>query len=431
MRKLSAYKVYLILEGGMAVIMSMIFTASSLYQVSIAELSPLQLVLVGTTLELAVLLFEVPTGVVADVYSRRLSVLIGVFLIGLGFILEGSLPVFVTILLAQVIWGLGYTFTSGATQAWISDEIGEAAAGEAFLRSSQVGQVGALVGIGAGMLVGSYAVNLPVVLGGVLVIVLGLFLALVMPETGFKPTPREVRSTWKSMVSTFRQGLGVVRHRPTLRLILAIGLVYGLYSEGFDRLWTKHLVDDIGFPALGALQPIVWLGILRAGGMLLSVVAVEYLRPRIDTSQHTSMAGALFWISALLAVGLLAFALAPGFGLALLAYWLIAVTRNLIEPLYTAWVNQRLDSRVRATVISMSGQVDAIGQVASGPLVGLVGSLVSVQAAISLTGVILSPVLLLIGRARRMPIEPNQAKPDQALPDEMGPGVETGELGYE
>lgn len=426
MKKPSAYTVYLILEGGMAMIMSMIFTASSLYQVSMAELNPLQLVLVGTTLELAVLLFEVPTGVVADIYSRRLSVLIGVFLIGLGFILEGSLPVFATILLAQVIWGLGYTFTSGATQAWISDEIGEAAAGEAFLRSSQVGQIGALVGIGAGVLVGSVAVNLPVVLGGFLIIFLGFFIALVMPETGFKPTPREARSTWSSMVSTFRQGLDVVRQRPALRIILAIGLVYGLYSEGFDRLWTKHLVDDIGFPALGAMQPIIWLGVMRAGGMLLSVGAVEYLRPRIETGLHASVARALLSISALLVAGLFAFALAPGFGLALLAYWLIYVMRSLIEPLYTAWVNQRLDSRVRATVISMSGQVDAIGQVASGPLVGLVGSAVSVQAAISLTGFILSPALILIGRARRMPVELGLAEHGHAEH-----GLETGELKYE
>jgi DHA3 family tetracycline resistance protein-like MFS transporter len=78
----------------------------------------------------------------------------------------------------------------------------------------------------------------------------------------------------------------------------------------------------------------------------------------------------------------------------------------MIDPLYTAWVNQRLDSRLRATVISMSGQVDAIGQVASGPLVGMIGSLFSVQAAISLTGFILSPVLVLLARTRRIEIEP-------------------------
>jgi DHA3 family tetracycline resistance protein-like MFS transporter len=70
-------------------------------------------------------------------------------------------------------------------------------------------------------------------------------------------------------------------------------------------------------------------------------------------------------------------------------------------PLYNAWVNQRLDSDTRATVISMSGQVDAIGQVASGPVAALV-SLASVRAAISLAGLLLTPALPLIARANRL-----------------------------
>jgi DHA3 family tetracycline resistance protein-like MFS transporter len=402
----SAYPVYLILEGSMALFMSMIFTASSLYQVSVAHLTPLQLVLVGTTLELAVLLFEVPTGVVADTYSRRLSVIVGVVLIGAGFILEGSVPLFATILLAQVVWGIGYTFTSGATQAWISDEVGEAAAGQAFLRSNQLGQIGALLGIGAGVLLGSISVNLPIIIGGTLIVLLGVVLVLIMPETGFTPTPRQERSTWENILYTFRQGMIVLRKRPALLTILGIGLFYGLYSEGFDRLWTKHMVDGVGFPAIGNLQPVVWLGVMRAGGMLFSVAAVELIRRRIQTDQHQSMAWAMMSITFMLIVGLLIFALAPAFGIAVLAYWLIYVTRNMIEPLYTAWVNQRLDSRVRATVISMSGQVDALGQIAGGPLVGLIGSLFSVRAAISVTGFLLSPVLVLLARTKRMEIKP-------------------------
>ncbi len=132
---MSAYWVFLIYEGAISFLLSMIFTASMIYQVTMVGLSPLQLVLVGTTLEAAVFLFEIPTGVVADMYSRRLSVIIGVVLIGVGFIIEGTCPLFIPILIAQVIWGLGITFTSGATQAWISDEIGEGLAGRAFLRA--------------------------------------------------------------------------------------------------------------------------------------------------------------------------------------------------------------------------------------------------------------------------------------------------------
>ncbi|MBI4675532.1 MAG: hypothetical protein HY741_28140 [Chloroflexi bacterium] len=83
---------------------------SILYQVQTVGLNPFQLVLVGTVLEFTAFVAEVPTGILADVYSRRLSILIGFVLVGLGFIVEGSIPQFWSVLLAQVIWGVGATF---------------------------------------------------------------------------------------------------------------------------------------------------------------------------------------------------------------------------------------------------------------------------------------------------------------------------------
>ena len=61
-------------------------------------------------LEVTAFLFEIPTGVFADVYSRRLSTILGVVLIGLGFFIEGLFPVFSVVLLAQIVWGIGWTF---------------------------------------------------------------------------------------------------------------------------------------------------------------------------------------------------------------------------------------------------------------------------------------------------------------------------------
>ena len=82
MKKLDAYLVYLSMEGGMSFFLSGIFAANLIYQVTTVGLNPLQLVLVGTVLEATAFLCEVPTGVVADVYSRRLSIIIGYLMIG-------------------------------------------------------------------------------------------------------------------------------------------------------------------------------------------------------------------------------------------------------------------------------------------------------------------------------------------------------------
>ena len=89
-QKLDATKVYLFIEVAASAFFAMMFVSMSLYEVTVAGLTPLQLVLVGTTVELSVFIFEVPTGIVADVYSRRLSIIIGYLLMGVGFLVEGS-----------------------------------------------------------------------------------------------------------------------------------------------------------------------------------------------------------------------------------------------------------------------------------------------------------------------------------------------------
>src|SRR5690554_4277442 len=127
------------MAGCSALFFAIFATVSSVYRIQDAGLNPFQLLLVGTALEAAVFLFEIPTGVVADVYSRRTSIIIGMGLIGAGFMLEGAFPVLATILLAQVVWGIGYTFTSGAEQAWIADELGEAGIGRVYMRGAQFG----------------------------------------------------------------------------------------------------------------------------------------------------------------------------------------------------------------------------------------------------------------------------------------------------
>ncbi len=103
-----AYSVYLLFKFCVSLLFSMATVLSLVYHLEVVGLNAFQLVLVGTVLETACFVLEIPTGVVADLYSRRNSVLIGVFLYGAGFMLEGFLPWFGTVLLAQIVWICGF-----------------------------------------------------------------------------------------------------------------------------------------------------------------------------------------------------------------------------------------------------------------------------------------------------------------------------------
>lgn len=416
MKRSDSYAVFLWLTFLSSALFALAFSAMSLYEVGTAGLNPLQLVLVGTTLEASVFLFEIPTGIVADVYSRRLSILIGQALMGLGFMVEGLFPIFVPILLAQVLWGTGYTFTSGATQAWISDEIGEARANQAFLTANRLDLTGSLVGLAVAFGLGAF---LPI--GGVILasgagrLVLTLVLAFLMAETGFHPVRSADRSEVQHMLATFRKGAQIVRARPDLLSILGVGLFYGLYSEGFDRLWVKHLLDWFRLPGYFAQNQVAFFSLLRSASILLSIAANAWIEKRLNPQKPLAIGRLMLGITTGIIVTIIAFAWVPWIGVALGVYLLISALRNVVGPLMDAWVNQRLESDVRATILSLFSQVDSLGQIAGGPAIGALANAVSVSLAMSLSGMLLSPALEFIRRANRsrQTEEPVASVPDR------------------
>jgi DHA3 family tetracycline resistance protein-like MFS transporter len=249
------------------------------------------------------------------------------------------------------------------------------------------------------MLVGANNVALPVQLGALGVILIGITLAVIMPETGFHPTPREDRDTWQHMWYTFHQGVQTVRSRPRLMNIVFIGLFYGLYSEGFDRLWVKHLLDNFELPVLFGNNQVAFFAVLRVAGAVLTILAVRFVEKRVDSTRSLAIGRALLLVTGAISVALLGFALSPFLALSLGLYLVVSVLRNVHIPLQTGWVNQKLDPQVRATVHSMFGQVDAIGQVMGGPIVAGIASVGSAVASLVTSGLLLMPALFFIERA--------------------------------
>jgi DHA3 family tetracycline resistance protein-like MFS transporter len=135
--------------------------------------------------------------------------------------------------------------------------------------------------------------------------------------------------------------------------------------------------------------------------MICTLGATELVRRRFDTQSHTTVTRLLFAINALQIASVIVFGLAGNFPLALAAFTCARVLRSTNDPIYTAWLAQNIEARVRATVISMSGQMNAIGEIAGGPIIGVIGTLVSLRVAIASAATLLSPALLLFVRARR------------------------------
>jgi MFS transporter, DHA3 family, tetracycline resistance protein len=405
---LRAYPIYLFIKGSFALFFTLWSIVAPVYRIEVVHLDPLRLVLLGTALEVAVFVFEVPTGVFADTFGRRRSVIVGCMLMGSGFALEGAIPRFAAVLAAQAVWGVGYTFISGALEAWIADEAPDRDLGRVYIRGEQADYLGSFVGIPAGVLLGLVALNLPLLMGGALTVALGLALILAMPERNFRPSPREGRSSVQHAADTARGGVRLVRSKPVLLILLAAALFSGMSQEGFDRLNPKQFLDVVGLPAIGGFEPVVWFGVIGAGGLVLSYLAAGVVARALDVGNPAIAARLLLALDFLTIVGMLGFALAGSFALALGAFWFATLVRRVAEPVYLTWLNDGLDPSVRATVISMSSQAGALGEASAGPVVGAIGNVFGVRQALTAAALILSPTLLLYTRA----IKRGGAEPD-------------------
>lgn len=404
-----AYRVFLINQVATSFLFNLAFTVHAIYYIVNAHLDPLQLVLVGTVLEGVLFIFEVPTGVVADTYSRRLSVLIGIFLWGIAFLIEGSFANFGAILVAQAVMALGWAFNSGALEAWVAGEVGEENLGPTFLRASQASRFAQAAAIVTSVAIATIQLNIPILLTGIGLFILGGYMVFAMKETAFTSIPKEEREGWRDVKRTFLSGTKVVKASPVLVIFLVLAVVTGASSEGMDRLGEIHFLKNFAFPDIGNLQPVVWFGFIDLVLLVLGVIATQLIIKRVDTNDHAKVARVLVVFSGLQVVGVLAFALAGSFVFALLAYWGMRLFRSIASPLYDTWLTQSIDPRVRATVLSMASQADAIGQVAGGPAVGWIGTAVSIRAALITSAVLLLPKLPLVARARRHIVDAAEA----------------------
>ncbi|MEE8421487.1 MAG: MFS transporter [Dehalococcoidia bacterium] len=390
---------FLLLSALTGLFNSITFTLYGVYVVTGAGFDPLQLVLAGTAVEFAVFVSEVPTGVVADAYSRRASVIVGYVISGIGFALMGASPTFLFIAGGQAVWGVGWTFISGAREAWLTDEIGVRESAPVFVRSVQVAQIARLLGIPLAVLIASSSLQAPLIVGGAGSIGLALMLMFTMTEAGYSPAAGGERNTWASMVRALRLGVSTVRSNSAMITILLIGVLYGASSEAIDRLDSLQMIETIGLP--GGMSEVQWFGVFGAvsliggaiatglAGRLSAVGEVASTRPLVRT---------LTALTVVLTIASFAFALTDSIWVALVALWITAWVRVAIRPLTLIWLNRGLASRSRATVLSMLGQSDALGQVAGGPVLGLVGTLRTVRAALVGVGLILLPALGLYGR---------------------------------
>lgn len=393
---LSARTVYLAFAAWGGFAFSLISVAYTLYYITVAHLDPLQLVLVGTALETSYFIWEIPTGVLADTFSRRLSVVAGTAIIGIAWMGQGLVPLFIAIAGFEILRGLGEAFTHGAIEAWVAGEVGDESLDALFLRETQLTQLAGFVGLPIGVLLATFDLRIPIVLGGALGVVLAILLVLVMPE--HHHPRRDAARTWRATIGTARRGLSTIRTGAVLTALLGAEFFWGAATEGSDRLSDAHLLLDLHFPPFG-ITSVVAFGALSLVATIVIIVTAQLTRRAVRRLDERVVSRSLVALQLMRVVGRAAFAVAPSWGLALVRYFFESMIRASFYPLFNAWLIRRTVEEVRATVLSTTSVANALGQMGGGPVSGVVGNLYGIPAALLSSAALLFPGALFFARA--------------------------------
>ncbi|RXZ47259.1 MFS transporter [Agromyces fucosus] len=315
-------------------------------------------------------IFEVPTGVVADTLGRRVSYLLGTVTLAVTTVLYYLLWVahspFWMWAIVSVLLGLGFTFFSGAVEAWLVDAL--TATGYTGGLEKVFGR--GLAFAGAAMFIGSIAggvvaqatnLGVPFLIRAGILVVMFVVAAIVMHDLGFTPAGRAhpIRATKEVFNASVKYGLG---RRPVRYVMFASFFTTGVGFYVFYALqpYLVELWGDTGAYSIAGLAAAILSGSQVIGGLV-----APWVRRRFRKRTTTIILSLVVSSLVLLALGV-----NRNFWIALVLLTVWGLVDAAAGPVQQAYLNDMIPSQQRATVLSFDSLLGSTGGAVIQPVLG-------------------------------------------------------------
>ncbi len=302
---------------------------------------------------------EVPTGVIADRFGRKLVIILSSFAGVLATLIYGSISNFYIFMLAEFIWALGYSLLSGSDQAFIYDTLKKVKkkylAKKVFARYTNMSMLAFMFAAPLGsLMVNTVGLQGVMLLTSVPITISGL-IALTLKEPPYKGDKESTR-----VLKIFRDGLKIIRHNKVVR-VLAIDAALGFVMYYFI-LWLYQplfIKGDLNLAYWGILVSVMNI----VGVVILEKInAVEKLFGRKKLVYLSVIIPALLYIASSFTSSI--FIIVP-------IVWAIFAFSSLRRPLISGYMNHYIPSAQRATVNSMAKMLQTILIIIINPFFGM------------------------------------------------------------
>lgn len=357
-------RVYLATTAMFTLATSLIWGVNTLFLLD-AGLDLFQVMIVNGAYSLGQMLFEVPTGVVADTIGRRASYALGIFTLFVSTALYVASARFGWgiggFLFASVLLGLGYTFQTGAVDAWLVDALDHLehvqVRSEVFARGGMVGGVTMLVGTLAGGFLGQANLMLPYVVRALILLVALVAVLVLMRDIGFEPRPLKLSRFGAEARTIFDAGITHGWRSPVVRPLMLVSAAQGTFMMFFFYSSQPYALELLG------RTDLIWVaGVLTAMFGLTGVIGNLCVGPVTRTSWGKSATrvlsvGALLLTLLTLVLGIVGVATpsegnTASFAVMVVVLALFGVVFGVVGPIRQAFINEHIPSGQRATVLS-------------------------------------------------------------------------------
>jgi MFS family permease len=303
------------------------------------------LLLIAAAQGIVSFLFEIPAGILSDTKSRKWAIVTSHAIMGTSMIMTGLVQDFLPIVGTQMLWGISWTFTSGSDVAWITDELNEPKRIPLVLaRTARYQFIGSVIGMalfaGFAAIVGRQKA---IISAGIIMLILGLLVALIFPERGFKPIHT---NRIKAAVSIMKDAIQILMNDRIILLLVIVTIIINGSADTFSRLYPAQ-IERLGFPT--GNDGTIWFGVLGVVSSLAAALALFGVERKVVDQLRAKIAMLLACIFGVVALGILS--LAPSLSLAVISILLVnGLSMPISRTVTTIWVNQKCENRVRATI---------------------------------------------------------------------------------
>lgn len=384
--------------------------------INLLEVSIIHLALCGS-----IFLFEVPTGVISDVFSRKISFICSCFLISIGMLIFAFANTLEYFVIAAIVYGIGVTLESGSFEAWLIDSLNHKLyknSDSVLITESLLTNTSAIFGVIFGAFLASKNMIFPWILGSTIMLIVGILAAVYIKEEYFKERNNSAKENIILTKRIISKSIKCIKTNESIRLLIILVFIQTFALAilvQWQPLFKQYLQNQSSLGFVGA-------GMFIAAG--LGAIACLMIIPRKDNpnrlilflsenleniinkiakktdnnlySKLQNKKNILIISQIVIGLGIFISGASNILPIVLIAFLFYGFANGMFDPISRGYLNENILKEERATLISFVSMTGNIGLSFGLIFSGIVAQQLSISVAWMISGGILITSTLVI-----------------------------------